>query len=189
MTDTAGASFTLTIKESALNKLAQKIGSISDSGHRNVRISYPCYDFWEGEWKTCRTTVYSADWNWTISNVTFDIAPSGITYQGDLRASYGPFAYSTQVSGTGGLSVVGNSLRFTLSSINIPIEFDIPVVGNIRITTINSHLPYRFAVPFEGFAITTTPPEGQVTHPGIITDVSRQYLDGKLNITGEITFW
>src|ERR1700741_4122333 len=77
----------LTIKESAINKLGDRIGPLSDSGSHHVDAPYPCFVWTERAWgicgwgffKTCYVRVYSATWQWTVSNVRFSIAPTGIS--------------------------------------------------------------------------------------------------------------
>jgi hypothetical protein len=191
------SSFSVKFKESAINGLASRIGSISDSGHHTVSISYPCFVctdtflgicYW-GYWTTCSSTIYSASWRWTIFNVTFDINPSGITYTGQLRATYGFLSYTTNVSGTADVSVYGNNIQLQLSRIRIPIGFDVPGIGHVTITNIDRSLPYNATLTLGGIGLRTNPPGGSRTYWGRFSNIARQYLSNEILVSGDVIFW
>src|ERR1700752_4505250 len=158
MSEALAGSFSVSIKEGALNKLAERVGPISDSGHYRKRVGFPCFHCVgflcsDGHWDTCYITIFEADWSWTISSVTFNITTNGISYAGNLKASLGPLSYTTAVTGTATVNVSGNNLQLALSSVSVPVAFDVPAVGRVTITTINRSLPYATTVPLTVAAV------------------------------------
>jgi hypothetical protein len=190
-----GAQVLLTVKESAINKLATRIGPISDSGHHNVYVPFTCFHCTErvagvcvwGYFSSCQVKIYSADWRWTVSNIRFNITSSGITYTGSLSAHYGALpTYSTSVNGTASVSASGRTIELALTRISIPIRFDVPIAGRVTVTTINRTPPYGQAVNLYEIPLRREPPEGAAWTTVFLKNLQREYGSGELRIKARL---
>ena len=159
---------TFRISQSALNNIASAVGTMSgDAGRYDIDVYVPCFpDFWD----SCVVTLFSSDLDWKLSNPQFTITTTGISFKGDVTASYSSFTLTTSATGTVNASYSAPNLALKLGSISVPIRFNIPFFGNVTLTTLTLNPQYGFVVPIG-------PAQFQVNAPGGATHTVNAQLN------------
>jgi hypothetical protein len=163
--------------------LAAAVGPISgDAGSYDVDISTPFGNI----------VVYRAHLYWTLSNASFQITPSGISFTGQLNLSYYKFSYSTNVTGSVSSSFQQSPAAFVISIANIvvPVQFNLPIVGNVTLTnlTVNPQDSFSFPVTPAVFSQPTPSGSSQVIY-GQIANASISYQNGYVEIDTVPNIW
>lgn len=162
----ANAGASLTIYESALNAYSEHLGAISGTGTESA-------------------VGLVGGYQWQVSNITFNITPSGITYQGDLTAAWpmgewNVLSYATTVSGTAEVSVTNDMVSLSIPSLSFPLAFDVPFVGTVTLLTVTTTLPQRFTTPISAVRFTQA---GIAARP---QNLSVQYLNGAVRVSSGV---
>jgi hypothetical protein len=165
----AHAGIAFGIRESALNRLAERMGPITD----------------RGEYDTGFLGI-TVSWAWIVPNITFTIAPQGITYEGPLHASALGLSLKGTVRGSVDVSISGGKLILRFST--GPVVLAVPLLGDIEITNIDDKLPYNMELPLEAVGFKTDLRGQGTTIWGHLGNLTLQYLHGEIRIDGDLTF-
>jgi hypothetical protein len=168
---------------STLNKLAGAVGPISgDAGSYDVDISTPFGNI----------VVYRAHLYWTLSNANFQISPQGISFTGQLNLAYYKFSYATNVTGSVTASFQQNPTAFvvSISNIVVPVQFNLPVVGNVTLTNLTVNPQYAFSFPISPAAFSQPTPSGssQMVY-GQISSATLSYKSGYVEMDTVPNVW
>ncbi|HEY8165475.1 MAG TPA: hypothetical protein VIF83_07975 [Gemmatimonadaceae bacterium] len=175
------------VQQSTFNKLADAIGSFSGAvGPYEFAIWTPCFpDFWN----QCRVVVYHYTLNWTLSNPSFSITQSGVRFSGNLRTSFGPFPFSTTVSGPVTISYAAPNFHVSISQVSVPVTVNLPIYGAWTITTLTINPNYGFTFPISTMYLPVTTPAGSRFVRALPRSASLAYEPGAVRINADIAVW
>lgn len=179
----SASSISLQLYGTGLNKLAAAVGSISgDAGTYTVSVNT-----WFGNIVICQ-----ADLNWTLSSVNFQVTPQGVTFTGQLSLSYCNLSYSTNVTGSASASFQQSpaAVAISVSDIVVPVQFNLPIVGNVTITTLTINPQASYTVYMSPATFSQPTPSGTPeTIYAQITQATISYQNGYIQIDAEVSIW
>jgi hypothetical protein len=179
----SAAPISLQLYDTGLNKLATAVGSISgDAGTYTVSVNT-----WFGNIVICQ-----ADLNWTLSNVTFQVTPQGVTFTGQLSLSYCNLSYSSNVTGSASASFQQSppAVTISVSDIVVPVQFNLPIVGNVTITTLTINPQASYTVYMSPATLYQPTPAGTPeTIYAQVTQATITYQTGYVQIDCEVSIW
>lgn len=147
---------TTTINQSALTRFFQAAPMPSGSmGHFELTGYRPCSPNW---WNVCSFSIYSSEVTWSVSTPAFSISPSGITATVTVNASYAGYSFSQSASATVNVAANRAGLTISLSSVSLPVSFNLPLYGTWS--------PGTLTVSLSGLSFTVPMPETRVEVPG-----------------------
>jgi hypothetical protein len=196
--DVSAHDFRVYLKEQLINKIAAQAGSQSFGGYHVVRTpTYACSRCVERNWigwcvREVRATcggdaIFSSPWTATVSDVSFEIDATGMHFTADLSATYGPLPYDTTISGEASIDVDNDRIVFAADRVQVPLVFDVPLVGPVTIHTLDVELPYRVELPIGGFYL---PSEGSgQTVSSRAINLTRAYYSNQVRLAGDLKFW
>jgi hypothetical protein len=186
----ADPTFTVEIKESAMNKLAARLPAPKWDGRLLLVPGTPISPATRVVWKS------------SVRGLNFNATSSGITLRGQLRTRYAlkigdqdpaDSAYLTfdQDFQTGmSVSFTGShNLRFRVSSTaRLPIRVSVPGFGHVDLFTIETEFPgvridYDLDAPFR-----LSSPKGRAVRARVF-GLSREYGANKVIVRGQVRFW
>ncbi|MCR9124034.1 MAG: hypothetical protein NXH91_17365 [Phyllobacteriaceae bacterium] len=178
----AEAGFVFDVNESVFTDLIGEVGPLSGSGTRRVTARAPCVPQF---WRTCTVTVYNGTYTWNVRNPRVDISPSGVRFTGRVRFTYAGLTFNEDFSANVNLTVTDTRVRISVNRVSIPVHLNMPVVGNIRITTVRINPNLSVDAPFGGFSLVAD--NGQRARGGV-RGVNVQFLNNFLRVSGQPVF-
>jgi len=178
----AQASFVFDVNESVFTELIGEVGPLSGSGTRRITANAPCVPQF---WRTCTITVYNGPYTWNVRNPRVDISPSGVRFTGRVRFTYAGLTFNENFTANVNLSVTDTRVRISVNRVSIPVHLNMPVVGNIRITTVRINPNLSVDAPFGAFSLVAD--NGQRAHGGV-RGIDVQFRNNFLRVSGQPVF-
>lgn len=149
----ASATVKYSVGEDTLNAYLDQTPPVRGSGRQSIYIPSVCWDGWRP--RSCRKRLLSGTYTWSVRDISVSISPSGLSFNGRLRANFAGFSYSTRVIGSGSLTIQNERLKFDLETVRVPITFRIPAVGRVTVARVPVEPNASFEEPVGIFAINT----------------------------------
>lgn len=178
----AYASFVFDVNESVFNTLLAASGSLSGSGQKRITANVPCFP---DVWHTCTITVYDGSYTWSVTNPRVDISASGPRFLGHLNFSYAGLNFSEDITAPVDFTLSDSELRIRINQVSIPVNLNIPPVGNVRITTVRVDPNIDIVSPIGAFGLVTD--NGQFVSGGAV-GLNVQYFNNFMRVTGQPVF-